>query len=55
MSLNHLKDKHRNFLLELLQKYEKIFDCTLGKSTDSAYTIDFSYTKNLRTNSQERN
>ena len=33
MNLNYLKDKHRNSLLELLQKYEKMFDGTLGKYT----------------------
>ena len=28
MNLNFLKDKHRNLLLELLQKHEKMFDET---------------------------
>ena len=28
--LNHLKDKNKISLLELLQKYEKMFDGTLG-------------------------
>ena len=31
MNLNYLKDKHRNSLLELLQKYENMFDGALGK------------------------
>ena len=40
MNLNYLKDKHRNSLLELLQKYEEIFDETLRKYTGSDYTIE---------------
>ena len=40
MSLNYLKDKHENSLLELLQKHEKMFDGTLGKNTGSDYTIE---------------
>ena len=40
MNLNYLKDKHENSLLELLQKYEKMFDGTLGKYTGSDYTIE---------------
>ena len=40
MTLNYLKDKHKNYLLELLQKYEKMFDWTLGKYTGSNYTIE---------------
>ena len=28
MNLNYLKDNHNNSLLELLQKYEKMFDGT---------------------------
>ena len=40
MSLNHLKDKHKNLLLELLQKYKNMFDGTLGKYTGSNYTIE---------------
>ena len=40
MNLNHLKDKHQNSLLELLWKYKNIFDGTLGKYTDSDYTIE---------------
>ena len=30
MSLNYLKDKHKNCSLELLQTYEEIFDGILG-------------------------
>ena len=41
MNLNYIKDKHRNSLLELLQKYEKLFDRTLGKYTGSDYNIKF--------------
>ena len=40
MNLNYLKDKHRNSLLELLQKYKNMFDGTLGKYTGSDYTIE---------------
>ena len=40
MNLNCLKDKHNNFLLELLQKYENMFDGTLGKYAGSDYTIE---------------
>ena len=40
MSLNYLKDKHQNSLLELLQKYEKMFDGTLGKYIGSNYMIE---------------
>ena len=32
MNLNYLKDKHENSLLELVQKYEEMFDGTLGKN-----------------------
>ena len=39
MSLNYLKVKHKNSLLELLQKYEKMFDGTLGKYPGSIYNI----------------
>ena len=39
MNLNYLKDKHNNFSLELLQKYDKMFDGTLEKYTGSNYTI----------------
>ena len=39
MNLNYLKDKHKNSLLELLQKYENMFDGTLGKYTGSYYSI----------------
>ena len=66
MNLNYLKDKHENSLLKLLLKYEKMFDGTLGKYTDSDYTIKltkdvkpyhakyFLIPKDSRTNSQER-
>ena len=40
MNLNYLKDKQKNSLLELLQKYEKKFDGTLGKYTGFNYTIE---------------
>ena len=40
MNLKHVKDKHRNSLLELLQKYEKMIDGTLGKYTGSEYRIE---------------
>ena len=40
MNLNYLKDKHKNSLQELLQKYKKMFDVTLGKYTGSNYTIE---------------
>ena len=41
MSLNYLKEKYYNSLLRLFQKYEKIFDGTLGKKyTGSDYTIE---------------
>ena len=39
MNLNYLMDKHQNSFLELLQKYEEMFDGTLGKYTGSNYTI----------------
>ena len=61
MYLNHLKDKHKKSLLELLQKYEKMFDGTLVKYTGSDYTIELKEdTKNsnseyLQTNSTKRN
>ena len=38
MSLNYFKVKHKNSTLELLQKYEKMFDGTLGKYIVSDYT-----------------
>ena len=31
MNLNCLKEKHENSLLELIQKYEKMFEGTLRK------------------------
>ena len=37
MNLNY---KHKNSLLELLQKYEEMFDGTLGKYAGSNYTIE---------------
>ena len=40
IGLNYLKDNHKNSLLELLQKYEKMFDGTIGKYTGSDYTIE---------------
>ena len=40
MNLNYLKDKHKNSLLQLLQKYEKMFDETVGKYTGSDYSIE---------------
>ena len=39
MNLNYLRDNHKNYLLELLQKYEKMFDGTLGKYTGADYKI----------------
>ena len=42
MSLNYSKDKHKYSLLELLQKYEKMFEQTLGKYTGSNCTIELS-------------
>ena len=40
MNLNYLKNIYKNSLLELLQKYEVMFDGTLGKYTGYNYTID---------------
>ena len=40
MSLNCLKVNYKNFLLELLQKYKKMFDGTLRKYSFSNYIID---------------
>ena len=40
MSLNYIMVKHEKILLELFQKYEKIFDRTLGKYTGSNYTVE---------------
>ena len=40
MNLIYLKDKHRNSLLKLLQKYKNMFDGTLGKYSGSNYTIE---------------
>ena len=39
INLNYIKDIHKNSLLELLQKYEEMFDGTLAKYTCSDYTI----------------
>ena len=39
-NLDYLKETHRNSIIELLQKYEKLFDGTLGKYTGSVYTIE---------------
>ena len=40
MNSNYLKEKQKNSLLELLQKYEKTFDGNLGKYTGPGYTIE---------------
>ena len=40
MSLNCFKVKYKIFLLELLQKYEELFDSNLGKETGSNYIIE---------------
>ena len=40
MNLNHLKDKDKHSLLELLQKYEEMFNGTLGKCAGSDHTIE---------------
>ena len=40
MNLNLLKVKYKFFLSQLLPKYEKMFDGTLGKYTGSNYTIE---------------
>ena len=40
MNLNYLREKHKNSLLELLQKYKSMFDGTLGKCTGSDYTLE---------------
>ena len=37
--LNHLKFKHENSLLKLIQKYVKMFDGTLGKHTGFYYSM----------------
>ena len=66
MRPNYLKDKHKNSLLESLQKYKDMFDGTLGKYTGSHLTTElkkdakhyhkknFFYSKNSRIKSQER-
>ena len=40
MNLKYVKNKHKNPLLELLQKYEEMFDGTLGKYIGSDYTLE---------------
>ena len=40
LNLDYFKDKHINYLLQLLQKYEEMFDRTIGKYTSSNYTIE---------------
>ena len=40
MSLNYWKDKHKNSLSELLQKYKEIFDGTLGIYIGFDYTVE---------------
>ena len=40
MNLNYLKDKHKNSLVQLLQKYANLFDRTLGEDTGSNYMIE---------------
>ena len=39
-SLNYLKKKNENSILELLQKYEDMFDGTFSKYTNSDYIIE---------------
>ena len=39
MNLNYFRIEHEHIFLKLLQKYEEVFDETLGKCTDSDYTI----------------
>ena len=38
MNLNYLKGKHSNYLLQLLKKYDKMCDGSLGKYAGSDYT-----------------
>ena len=40
MNLNYSKDKHKNSWLDLLQKYEEMFDGNLGKYKGSDYIIE---------------
>ena len=40
MSLNHLKVKLKNSSLELLKKYQEMFDETLGKYIGSDFNIE---------------
>ena len=69
VNLNYLKDKHKSSKIELLQKYEKMFEGTLGKYRGSNYTIEVKENakpyhakpfpipkihENSQTNSQER-
>ena len=39
--------KNKKSLLDVLQKYEKMFDETLGKYTGSNYTIELKEVNNL--------
>ena len=66
MNINYSKNKHKNSLQELLQKYRGMFDGILDKYTGSDYTIElkenakpyhakpFPIPKHIQTNSQER-
>ena len=40
MCLYYFKDKHKNSLLQLLQKYQKMFDGISRKYTGSDYTME---------------
>ena len=40
MNLNYLNEKHKNSLLEVLQKYKKMLSRTLDKYTGSIYTLE---------------
>ena len=41
MRWNYLNVKHETSLSELLQKYEEVFDGSLGKYTGFNYTIEY--------------
>ena len=41
LNLNYFKVKHKNSLLELLQKYEEMFNRTLGKYIGTHYATEF--------------